>query len=135
VATVVARLDAAVPCDGVTLSGGEPLEQPEAAIAVLDAARARGLSTMAFSGYTIDEIRTQPLGPDVLSRLDVLVDGRYDASRSLRRELRGSSNQVIHCLTARYTHAELAATPIAEIVIGRDGLVQLSGVDPLRRLR
>src|SRR5262245_56415231 len=58
--------------EGLSLSGGEPLQQPAAAAALLDAARARGLSTLAFSGYTLEEIRAIPGGPEVLARLDVL---------------------------------------------------------------
>ena len=46
--------------EGLSLSGGEPLQQPEPPRALLAAARALGLSTLAFSGYTIDEIRALP---------------------------------------------------------------------------
>ena len=81
---------------GLSLSGGEPLQQAEAAAALLEAARARGLSTLAFSGYTIDEIRALPGGRAVLARLDVLIDGRYVAGERLATGLRGSANQRIH---------------------------------------
>ncbi|HZJ71047.1 MAG TPA: 4Fe-4S cluster-binding domain-containing protein, partial [Planctomycetota bacterium] len=56
---------AATGIEGLSLSGVE------------QGARALGLSTLAFSGYTIEEIRELPGGPDVLARLDVLIDGRY----------------------------------------------------------
>ena len=118
--------------EGLSLSGGEPLQQPEAARALLDAARALGLSTLAFSGYTLDEIRGLPGGPDVLARLDVLIDGRYVASDRLATGLRGSANQRIQLLTGRYTLADVEATPVAEIRIGPTGDVVLTGVDPLR---
>ena len=103
--------------------------------ALLDAARALGLSTLAFSGYTIDEIRALPGGPDVLARLDVLIDGRYVAGERLATGLRGSANQRIQLLTARYTLADVEATPVAEIRIARDGEVVLTGVDPLKLRR
>src|SRR5512147_1881126 len=58
--TVVAVADllAAIPADaaGLTVSGGEPLEQAAETLALLRGARARGLSTLIFSGLTIDEI-------------------------------------------------------------------------------
>jgi len=117
---------------GLSLSGGEPLQQPEAARALLDAARALGLSTLAFSGYTIDEIRGLPGGPDVLARLDVLIDGRYVAADRLATGLRGSANQRIHLLTDRHSLAEVEATPVAEIRIGPTGEVVLTGVNPLK---
>ncbi|HEU0032657.1 MAG TPA: 4Fe-4S single cluster domain-containing protein [Kofleriaceae bacterium] len=121
--------------EGISLSGGEPLQQPEAAAALLERAQRRGLSTLAFSGYTLDEIRALPGGPAVLARLDVLVDGRYRAGERLATGLRGSANQRIHLLTDRYTLADVEATPVAEIVIGADGVIQLTGVDPLKLKR
>ena len=123
---------AAPAIEGLSLSGGEPLQQPAAARALLDAARALGLSTLAFSGYTIDEIRALPGGPDVLARLDVLIDGRYVAGERLATGLRGSANQRIHLFTDRHSLAEIEATPVAEIRIGPTGEVVLTGVNPLK---
>lgn len=121
--------------EGLSLSGGEPLQQAAASAALLDAARALGMSTLAFSGYTIDEIRDLDGGPAVLARLDVLVDGRYVASERLATGLRGSENQRIQLLTERYTCADVEATPIAEIRIGRAGEIVLTGVNPLKLKR
>jgi anaerobic ribonucleoside-triphosphate reductase activating protein len=131
--TVIAELTRARPhIEGLSLSGGEPLQQPEAARALLEAARGLGLSTLAFSGYTIDEIRARPGGPEVLAQLDVLIDGRYVAGERLASGLRGSANQRIQLLTARYTRAEVEDTPVAEIRIGPTGDVVLTGVNPLK---
>ena len=126
---------AAAGAEGLSLSGGEPLQQPEAAAALLHAARAVGLSTLAFSGYTIEEIRALAGGADVLARLDVLIDGRYVAGERLATGLRGSANQRIHLLTDRYTLADVEATPVAEIRIGPAGDVVLTGVNPLKLRR
>ena len=136
IAEVSAQLAAAVAAprgiEGISLSGGEPLQQPEATAALLDAARALGLSTLAFSGYTLEEIRALAGGPAVLDRLDVLIDGRYRSGERLATGLRGSANQRIQLLTPRYTLAEVEATPVAEIRIGRDGEMVLTGVDPVK---
>jgi anaerobic ribonucleoside-triphosphate reductase activating protein len=121
--------------EGLSLSGGEPMQQPAAALALLDHARAHDLSTLMFSGYTEGEIRALPLGPDVLARLDVLIDGRYVASERLATGLRGSANQRIHLLTSRHTLAEVEATPVAEIRIASTGEVVLTGVNPLKLKR
>lgn len=118
--------------EGLSLSGGEPLQQPEAAAALLAAARGLGLSTLAFSGYTLAEIRALAGGPAVLDQLDVLVDGRYVAGERLATGLRGSDNQRIQLLSDRYTLAEIEATPIAEIRIGKTGEIVLTGVNPLK---
>jgi anaerobic ribonucleoside-triphosphate reductase activating protein len=136
IAEIAAEIAKARPgIEGISLSGGEPLQQPEAARALLDAARELGLSTLAFSGYTIDEIRALPGGTQVLERLDVLIDGRYVAGERLATGLRGSGNQRIHLLTDRYQLADVEATPVAEIRIGPTGEVVLTGVDPLKLRR
>ena len=132
VAELAAQLAATPGIEGLSLSGGEPLQQPAAAAALLDAARALGLSTLAFSGYTEAEIRALPGGPEVLARLDVLIDGRYVAGDRLATGLRGSANQRIRLLTARYRLEDVEATPVAEIRIGPTGDVILTGVDPLK---
>ncbi len=120
---------------GLSLSGGEPLQQAPAAVALLAEARALGMSTLAFSGYTIEEIRELPSGPDVLARLDVLIDGRYVAGDRLATGLRGSANQRIQLLTDRHSLADVEATPVAEIRIGPTGEVVLTGVNPLKLRR
>ena len=118
--------------EGLSLSGGEPLQQAQGAVALLDAARALGMSTLAFSGYTIDEIRALPHGNDVLARLDVLIDGRYVSTERLATGLRGSANQRIQLLTDRYKLADVEATPVAEIRISTSGELILTGVNPLK---
>lgn len=121
---------------GITLSGGEPFDQPAPVLALVQSVRARtGLSILIFSGYALDEIRAMPLGPAILADIDVLVDGRYEAPRRMGRGLRGSANQRIHLLTSRYRVEDVEATPEAEIRIDARGRVVLTGVDPLRLKR
>ena len=129
------RIAHAAGSTGLSLSGGEPLQQAAAAAALLAEARALGMSTLAFSGYTIEEIRELPSGPDVLAHLDVLIDGRYVAGDRLATGLRGSANQRIQLLTSCYSLAEVEATPVAEIRIGPTGDVVLTGVNPLKLKR
>jgi len=125
--------DRAGSIEGVTVSGGEPFEQPEALLALVRGLRRRapGLSILVFSGFTRQEIERQPLGPTILAELDVLVDGRFVARRVLGRGLRGSDNQRIHLLSRRYTLEQIESTPVGEIVIGPDGTAQVTGVAPV----
>jgi anaerobic ribonucleoside-triphosphate reductase activating protein len=117
--------------EGITLSGGEPLQQPDALLALLRQVRGRtDLSVLLFSGYTLDEIRRMPCGSAVLDQLDVLIAGRYDRTRRLADGLRGSANQRIHLLTDRYTLVDIESTPAAELVITPDGRVITSGISP-----
>ncbi|NMB90157.1 MAG: radical SAM protein [Chloroflexi bacterium] len=118
---------------GVTISGGEPLQQLPALLALLHELRARTfLSVLLFSGFTWDEIQRMPSAADLLAHLDVLIAGRYQAGLRQAYGLIGSTNKTLHFLTPRYTAADLQAVPPAEILLGPDGEIRLSGIDPLQ---
>lgn len=118
--------------EGVTLSGGEPFQQPEGLLELARELRRRTrLSILVFSGYTRLEIEERPRGREILASIDVLIDGRYAAPRRLGSGLRGSANQRIHLLTDRYTREAFEETPPAEVSIAADGTITVSGVDPL----
>jgi anaerobic ribonucleoside-triphosphate reductase activating protein len=95
--------------EGLTLLGGEPFAHAPAALALAKASRQLGLSTMIFSGYLLETLRTRP-EPEVAELLqytDILVDGPYEREKpdSQRRWI-GSTNQRIHFLTNRYSFDE-----------------------------
>src|SRR5881275_1453074 len=46
--------------EGITLLGGEPLAHAAGAAVLARALRARGLTVMVFSGYTLEEARRLP---------------------------------------------------------------------------
>lgn len=126
----IVAVDSAI--DGVSISGGEPLQQPEALLALVLGLRERSeLSILVFSGYRRAEIEAMPLGAEILGSIDVLVDGRYANKKRHASGLRGSANQQIHTLTRRYREADVAATPAAEVKITASGEVVITGVDPL----
>ncbi len=117
--------------EGLTISGGEPLQQPDGLWRLLTGVRERTrLSVLLFSGYRQDEIRRMPCGPQVLDQVDVLIAGRYDHRRRLAAGLRGSSNQAIHLLTDRYTLDQIEATPAGEVLIHPTGDLSISGICP-----
>jgi anaerobic ribonucleoside-triphosphate reductase activating protein len=91
--------------EGVTLLGGEPFAHAAGAAALAAAARDLGLSTMVFSGYTLEHLRTRPDTTPLLALTDILVDGPYlrDQPDTERRWI-GSRNQRIHFLTDRYRY-------------------------------
>lgn len=91
--------------EGVTFLGGEPMLQAKGLAAVARAARGSGLTVMVFTGYTLEECRTNPLPgvPELLAETDVLVDGPFLAERpEPTRNWIGSSNQRFHYLTGAY---------------------------------
>lgn len=123
--------DAQDELEGITISGGEPLEQAEGLRWLLTAVRERtGLSIILFSGYTLREIKLIPHGRLALMHADVLIAGRFVRTLRLSRGLRGSSNQTAHLLSGRYHVRDMIDTPVAEISIDSQGVVSVSGIDP-----
>jgi len=117
--------------EGITVSGGEPLQQAEALVELVSGVRARtALSVVLFSGYSLAEIEAMRFGPVVLGLVDVLIAGRYIHSRRLGSGLRGSANQRIHLLTGRYSLPDIESCPSAEVVVGPDGTLTVSGIAP-----
>lgn len=93
---VAARDDAAL--DGVTISGGEPFEQPEALAGLLEHLRRRwpAADVLAYSGYTLDVLRRRHAS--VLSGIDAVLTGPFLAGQPTDAPWRGSANQVLTVL-------------------------------------
>ncbi len=119
--------------EGLTLSGGEPLHQHRALARLLEQVREKtDLSILVFTGYDWDELQRLKGINRFLANVDVLIAGRYDASRRVAQGLIGSSNKVVHFLTGRYHPQDLDAVPQAEIIVKPNGEIILSGIDPLK---
>lgn len=121
--------------EGVTLLGGEPFEQAAALASFASGVRALDLSVLTFSGYRLEELRARrDSGVDaLLAATDVLVDGRYEATRPETERLWvGSTNQRFHYLTERYTPAierPARGEPLrsVEIRLTSEGRLSLNG--------
>ena len=93
---------------GVTLTGGEPFLQCAAMAEIARGVREMGLHTMAYTGYTYEELMDVPGAMQVLEHLDVLVDGRFvSEQRSLDIIYRGSRNQRIIDVPATLASGEV----------------------------
>lgn len=83
---------------GITLSGGEPLDQPEGALALARKARAAQGNVMIYTGYTWEELSRMnaPVISALLKETALLVDGPFRvAEKDDRLPYRGSRNQRI----------------------------------------
>lgn len=81
---------------GVTLSGGDPFYQPEAAASIAREFHARGKDVWAYTGFLWEEllIGGDSAKIDLLSQCDILIDGPFvQALQSPVLNFCGSSNQ------------------------------------------
>lgn len=122
--------------EGVTLSGGEPLEQEIEVLGDflrLVKSDGRNLGVIMFTGYCLEEL-SEEARREILPCLDVLVDGPYEEAQDDSRDLRGSANQRIHFLTPRYETAQGsffgADCRNVEISLTVDNHVGINGIPP-----
>lgn len=79
---------------GITLSGGDPFFQPEAALEITKFAKSVGLNVWAYTGFTYEALLSDKSRLDLLKNVDVLVDGKFMMDKkSLNCKFRGSTNQ------------------------------------------
>ena len=115
--------------EGITISGGEPLQQAKAVLSLLQRIKQETqLSTFMFSGYTKAEIETFPVWPEISKYLDVLICGRFDQTQKLDHGIVSSFNQETLFLSNRYTQQDLDQIPENELIIMPDGEIVTSGV-------
>ncbi|MBI9049698.1 MAG: radical SAM protein [Anaerolineaceae bacterium] len=115
--------------EGVTISGGEPLQQLKPVLSLLQRIKAETiLTTFMFSGYTKKEIETFPQWLALSQALDMLLCGRYDVTHKLESCIVSSSNQEVLFLTNAYTQFEVDNIPHNEIIILPNGAIVASGV-------
>ena len=79
----------------VTLSGGDPLLQPDGTRALIHRIKQElGYNVWCYTGFTWEEIEKDSALLDVVRELDVLVDGPFlQAQRDISLRFRGSRNQ------------------------------------------
>jgi anaerobic ribonucleoside-triphosphate reductase activating protein len=132
VSELVNRITSISGITGVSLLGGEPLQQSKALLAFLQALRAQSsLSVILFTGYSLSEITAISNGEKIVRLVDVVIAGRYDQTKRLARGLRGSSNKTVTFVTDRYSEAHLQRVPVCEITIDHEGVTAINGMDPV----
>ncbi|MGM9868972.1 MAG: anaerobic ribonucleoside-triphosphate reductase activating protein [Sodaliphilus sp.] len=96
----------------VTLSGGDPLEQPFAELlALLKGLKANGVNVWCYTGYTFEQLLHSEKAP-LMEYIDVVVDGPFVmAQRDTSLRFRGSSNQRIIDVGASLAAGTAILTP------------------------
>ena len=124
--------------EGITILGGEPLQQAPVVLELINSVRSTGLSIFLYTGYEIEEF--DETMQDCFDKSDIVITGRYvNELRNTGLRWRGSENQQIHFPTERYQGMEIIDGTDVEILIDQDtGLITVLGYpDPqlLREIR
>lgn len=120
--------------EGITLSGGEPFEQPtELLRQFLEIVKSQSsLSVLCYTGNCYEQLLDNEQYNTIWQHIDVLIDGEYRIDEDAGQRWRGSANQRFHFLTPRYAMEKdewlLATNREIEIELDLDGSLLLSGV-------
>lgn len=107
--------------EGITILGGEPLDQFGEVHALCLECQHIGLSTMVFTGYELSEIELSEKVA-IKSVTDILITGRYiETLRTLDMQWIGSTNQKILFLSDRYSDYKIVDSNYMEINIEESG--------------
>lgn len=83
---------------GITFSGGDPFEQPEACYEIAVEAKKLGLDIWCYTGYDFERLASSPEDgiKRFLNEIDVLIDRPFELrNKDLNLRFRGSTNQRI----------------------------------------
>ncbi len=138
----VADLHASGLIDGLTISGGEPMEQARALLALLQALRLLlpEISIGLFSGYTERELASgaflsrdanppssqADLWRAIRQHLDFAVLGRFNGNRPSQQPLVSSQNQALLLLSDRHSYSDFSPLSV-EFTINSQGITQITG--------
>ena len=120
--------------DGVTISGGDPLEQEDELLELLMLLSTMRLrkGVILFSGFTRAEISSNPIREKCLRYIDVLIDGRYEKNLKIDFSLRGSSNQEFYSFSNKISSDELSFDQEIEIS-SLEGDIMMTGFPNISR--
>lgn len=136
--------------EGLTLTGGDPLEQPEALLDFLKSLHDGGTpeslradllprGVICFTGFVIEELRGAAL--ECIDYIDLLIDGRFIEKLRYTSGLAGSSNQRFHFNSregrgeARISRDEVFFDQAVEIHVDDDdpSIIRITGFPSIDR--
>jgi anaerobic ribonucleoside-triphosphate reductase activating protein len=132
--------------DGVTFSGGEPMQQADDLAELLQDLRSAlpTLSFGMFTGYSekeletgryftrhgVDRDRRRALWRSIRGQLDFAVMGRFNRLQPSHVPMRTSANQALRLFSGRYRESDFG-DQMVEITIAADGLARTTGFPTL----
>jgi anaerobic ribonucleoside-triphosphate reductase activating protein len=126
VSQILSELDNLKGIEGITLLGGEPLQQSNASLELIRGCKERGLSVFLYTGYDPSEFDETMQACFELS--DIAVTGRFvQELRDTTLRWRGSLNQQVHFISGRYNQSVLEERTEVECHILPNGNLTIVG--------
>lgn len=127
--------------EGITLLGGEPLDQREAVSQLVEETKKQGMSVILFTGYLYEDLKQSDdiYIQKILKNIDLLIDGPFIESRlDYSRPWTGSNNQNYIFLSDRYAEKDLKnikQTSQYEIRVYPEGKIGINGMGDLDKIK
>lgn len=113
--------------DNVTILGGEPLEQLEELLLLMQNIKSLNIGIILYTGYEKKEIESSDK-IKIMEYPDILISGRYvEEKRNINNHLYGSENQLMEFLTDRYKKEDIINGTYVEIDIDSSGSMNMYG--------
>ena len=135
------------PLEGITFSGGEPMQQADSLLRLIGDLHRQApvLSFGMFSGYAEHELakgqywvrgdgsseqRPKRLWQEIRGHLDFAILGRFNQAQPTSMPLRTSRNQLLRLFTDRYNPADFSEQ-LTEVSIKEGGQAEITGFPTL----
>ena len=114
--------------DGISLLGGEPLQQSQTIWLLEKIRRETELTIFLYTGYSLSELKNNEQWNAVLRDCDVVVAGRYQESlRDTNLQWRGSKNQELFYPPSSRISQHPTQTNEVEVIIDATGKITILG--------
>lgn len=130
---VLERLPTDLPCDGLTISGGEPFDQAEAVAELALWYRDHyNDDILIYTGYTLEQLRRKkdPAVDRLIALAAAIVDGPYQEEHNHGRGLYGSENQTLHLFRHADRYQDFATAKRRVQCVAQHHRLVLIGVPP-----
>ena len=126
--TVEEVLELCQDVEGITLHGGEPLDQSEGVLEIVKALKSAGKTVILFTGYQYKEL-SKSSQKRVWSLSDLVVSGRYvESKRNIYLQFRGSTNQRVYRHKGKYKDYQIKdGKSVSVIRLNENGEMQSRG--------
>ena len=116
---------------GVTLTGGEPLDQIKGLVNLIKGIKKIGrVGIVLLTGYEEEEIEEFPEVSTLQNYTDVIIAGRFKQNQLIQRGIRGSENKKYLFYSDLYFIEEFFFVPPVEIFLYDNGTIIITGIEP-----